>query len=92
MSNSLAINAVSGTLIKSHPKSFFQYYQLGSPMAKQLSGRNPTYSTGKYGESGYSRHPIQESVVILQTMLVGDQYLMSEIVCEKDYLEVLNNA
>jgi hypothetical protein len=32
--NSLSISAVSGSLQKSHPKSFFQSMHINSPMAK----------------------------------------------------------
>lgn len=66
MANKQTINAVSGTLAKSHPKSYFMLGHVNSRNTDRLMG-----------ESG--------SAIILQAMLVGDKYLMYEVVNRKDY-------
>lgn len=35
------INAVSGTLVKNHPNSFFKRFQLGSPYGKNVLSEEP---------------------------------------------------
>ena len=66
MSNRQTVNAVSGTLVKSHPRSYFM-----------LGHVNSTNTTSLMGQGG--------SKVVLQAMLVGDKYLMYEVVDKGDY-------
>lgn len=42
-SQSVQMNAVSGTIIKSHPKSQIRYCHLDSQLAGDLFGRNPSH-------------------------------------------------
>lgn len=74
------INAVSGTLVKNHPKSFFKRFQLGSPYGKNVLSEEPhIFEKGKYVEE-------KINVVVLQVMLAGgDDEIIAEIVREKDY-------
>ena len=75
--NNLKINAVSGILVKSHPKSFIVSYDIDSPRGKNLNETNPRIcKDGKL-----------KTCVIIQTMLVSDKRLMSEVVWLDDYLE-----
>lgn len=59
-------NAVSGTLVKSHPKSYF--------MLGHANSNNTSFLMGEF-----------RSTVVLQAMLIGDMYLMYEVVNEEDY-------
>ena len=75
--NNLKINAVSGTLVKSHPKSFIVSYDIDSTRGKNLNETIPQmHKDGRL-----------KTCVIIQTMLVSDKRLMSEIVWLDDYLE-----
>ena len=64
--NVQTVNAVSGTLVKSHPKSYFTLGHANSKSTDLLMGR---YNDG----------------VVLQAMLIGDMYLMYEVVDKNDY-------
>jgi len=66
MENKQVVNAVSGTLVKSHPKSYFMLGHVNSINTESLMGRGG-------------------SKVVLQAMLVGDKYLMYEVVDKGDY-------
>lgn len=66
VSNKQIVNSVSGTLVKSHPKSYF------------VLGHVDSRNTESLMWSGCSR-------VVLQAMLVGDKYLMYEVVDRGDY-------
>lgn len=67
-------NLPSGTLMKTHPKSWFKMYHLESPFANRL-----------HAEDG--------KTVILQSMLVGNKEVLSELVDKKEFLkEVANEA
>lgn len=64
--NNLKFNSISGTLVKTHPDSWFERYHLKSVKAdKRLSE-----------ESG---------IITLQTMVVGEMQVISEVVRHKDY-------
>ena len=99
--NSLNINAVSGMLVKNHPKSFMVQCQFGSKMADRLfNTENPYWLVPKNGYS-YSRWNkqrevngdkydyVDKDVVVLQTLLCGDDYVMCEIVFKEDWDELL---
>lgn len=64
--NVQTVNAVSGTLVKSHPKSYFMLGHANSKRTDSLMG-------------GYRDR------VVLQAMLIGDMYLMYEVVDKDDY-------
>lgn len=77
--NNLSISATSGTLIKSHPKSFTRVYQVNSEFSGQLNDINPNV---------YDRFARKNrECVVIQTMILGEHWLMSEIVWVSDYLE-----
>lgn len=70
-----SINAVSGTLAKNHPYSFFKRFHLNSEYAKKILGPTPMYTVG------YS----DIKAVVLQVMVVGDMEVVVEIVDEGKY-------
>lgn len=64
--NVQTVNAVSGTLVKSHPKSYF--------MLGHANSKNTDLLMGNWS-----------SKIVLQAMLIGDMYLMYEVVDKNDY-------
>ena len=73
--SSTNINAVSGTVVKNHPYSFFKRFHLDSEYAKKILGPTPMYTVG------YS----DIKAVVLQVMVVGDMEVLAEIVDEGKY-------
>lgn len=69
--NELNINAVSGTLIKSHPKSRIVRFHMKSGMADTAFSVKQPNINGK-------------NVVILQVMLCGEKELLVEYIREAD--------
>lgn len=82
--NKIDINAVSGTLTKTFDKSYFITCQIGSDQHKNIMNYNSTISrkTGKYS---YNNGWENIDVVIIQSMLCGDNYIMHELIDKKDY-------
>lgn len=70
-----SINAVSGTVVKNHPYSFFKRFHLNSEYAKKILGPTPMY-TVEYSDI---------KAVVLQVMVVGDMEVVAEIVDEEKY-------
>ena len=70
-----SINAVSGTLVKNHPHSFFKRFQLGSPYGKNVLSEQPhIHEEGRHGDD-------RVEVVVLQVMLAGgNDEIIAEIV------------
>lgn len=75
-----SINAVSGTLVKNHPYSFFERFHLTSDYAKDVLSKKPHFEE-KAGWQEYKDVPI----VVLQIMVVGDMEVVAEIVRKSDY-------
>lgn len=75
------INAVSGTLLKNHPRSFFKTLDMESQYGKNILSDDPHYYDEKrdFGDRTVK-------VVVLQAMLCGDNKVMCEIVEEKFYI------
>lgn len=75
-----SINAVSGTLVKNHPNSFFKRFQLGSPYGKNVLSEEPhIFEGGRHRDD-------RVEVVVLQVMLAGgDDEIIAEIVRKKEY-------
>ena len=72
------INAVSGTLRKSHPKSRIIVSEIRSDL-KIFNKKNPTLWMGNWDE---------QEIVILQIMLCGENKALVEFVEKKDFEEV----
>ena len=75
-SQSIDITAVSGTLTKNHPKSFFKRFQLGSKYCNTVLSSDPYYV------KDYKT----VKVIVLQVMLAGgNNEVIAEIVKKEDY-------
>lgn len=81
----LKINAVGGTLIKSHPKSFFIFSNYSNSRLFNVAGKSEILI--KHGINRPYDDEYEE-VVIIQSMLTGDNIVMCEIVKLEDYLNV----
>lgn len=79
------INAVSGTLSRTCEKSFFFSCGVGSSAFERLMTDEPHLSV-----KGWQSY-IRVHVVILQSMLMGDNRVMFELIKKSDY-EDLRNA
>jgi hypothetical protein len=80
----IKVNAISGTLIKSHPMSFIKSFHNNSELANNLFSSKPKYD--------FARKPFStdfQEVVVLQIMLTGadNHNMLAEIVKLKDYLQ-----
>ncbi len=76
-SQSVNINAVSGTIVKNYRKSFFVRFHIKSRMSDQLFSTNPTLSRGG------------NRVEVLQVMLCGDGECIAEVMWSDDFENTL---
>ena len=92
--NSVKINAVTGAILKNHPKSWFERFHLNSTRAKALfqeGGHKATkevWHKDSYSHMGgrYDHVPNPEKdITILQMVICGDMEVMAELVYTKDY-------
>lgn len=77
----LNINAVSGSILKNHPKSWFITFHLDSNYAKQIlvgGGHRARRNEYPYDDP-------EHDIIILQMMLCGDMQVIAECVYRKDY-------
>ena len=79
-----SINAVSGTLAKNHPYSFFRRFHLESKVAKRILSENPHYTKPSYEGQNYEYWK-EIPIVVLQIMVVGDMEVVAEIVEVDNY-------
>lgn len=91
----LNINAVGGTLVKTYRSSFFKRFNTKSEMAMQVfDSENPhilfveerlgeyNRTTGLFDEI---RNEEKRPVVVIQTMLCGNNELMAELMWKEDF-------
>lgn len=91
---SVKINAVSGGILKNHPKSWFERINLISDRAKQLltegghKARKECYEDNGY--RGYTRweNDRDNDIIILQMMICGDMEVIAECVHRSDYEQI----
>lgn len=74
-SQNVKINAVTGAILKNHPKSWFRTFHLNSPLAKALLSEDGQ-KDDLYGKKG---------IIVLQMVICGDMQVMAELVYAKDY-------
>lgn len=100
-SQSVKISAVSGTFVKSHPKSFFVFGQFGSEVLDKLAGHSPKYLKsskevwvdGAYHSRGHwSKENEWVDVIILQAMCAHQEYMMFELMFLEDWEASLNSV
>ena len=78
---SIKINAVTGAILKNHPKSWFERFHLNSSRANQL-----LVEGGHKFDSAYI-YKVEEygGITVLQMVICGDREVMAELVYTKDY-------
>lgn len=97
--NNFKINAVSGAILKNHPKSWFERFNLKSERAQALftegghKATNRRYVDGDFYSRGhyeYDPNP-DKDITILQMVICGDMEVMAELVYTKDYEMKIDN-
>ena len=92
--SNVKINAVTGAILKNHPKSWFERFNLKSERAKELFTEGGYKATKKvwrvnsYYRSGgeyVKEHDPEKDITILQMVICGDMEVMAELVYTKDY-------
>ena len=90
---SVKINAVTGTILKNHPKSWFERFHLNGDRAKQLlkegGDEGQEWKKGQYSNTGWLASAPEKAIVVLQMVLCGDMEVLAECVYKKDYEEGL---
>lgn len=94
------INAVTGAILRNHPKSWFEKFNLESERAKQLLVEGGHEAQKKeYYDTGYTNgfypsrmvHDPDKDIVILQMVICGDMEVLAECVYKKDLEEATTN-
>lgn len=78
-SQTLKINAVSGTIVKNYKDSFILRFHMKSEMADLILNRKPRLKEDDY------RGAKNKPVVVLQVMLCGEQELLAEVMWKEDF-------
>lgn len=84
------INAVTGAILKNHPKSWFERFNLNSNRAKSLL-REGGYKGEKRVQSEYFSDVFSvvdnpdNAITVLQMVVCGDMEVLAECVYTKDY-------
>ncbi len=77
----IKINAVTGAILKNHPKSWFERFHLDSYRAGQLL----VEGGHKFSDSYRYQAEKHGGITILQMVICGDREVMAELVYTKDY-------
>lgn len=89
----IKINAVTGAILKNHPKSWFERFHLNSERAKSLlceGGHSATKRT--YNDDfrcSMTEKDQENNIIVLQMVICGDMEVIAECVHEKDYRYVV---
>lgn len=95
--NNVNINAVTGAILKNHPKSWFERFNLNSPRANILLTEGGHHATKKeYKDNGqyydsYNVSDPDKDITVLQMVICGDMEVMAELVYTKDYEMKIEN-
>lgn len=89
----IKINAVTGAILKNHPKSWLERFHLNSERAKSLlceGGHSATKRTynNDFRCSMTEKDP-ENNIIVLQMVICGDMEVIAECVHEKDYRYVV---
>lgn len=85
------INAVTGAILKNHPKSWFERINLNSDRAKRLlkeggdKGEIKKWKEGRGMCSYYTVDDPDNAITVLQMVVCGDMEVLAECVYTKDY-------
>lgn len=80
-SQSIKINAVSGTIVKNYKESFILRFHMKSPLADKLLDVSPELKVP-------NTRSTYKPVVVLQVMLCGEQELLAEVMWKSDFDEL----
>ena len=91
--NNIKINAVTGAILKNHPKSWFERFNLNGNRAKELliegghKAFDQKYESSPLHPYGYTRNVEnpKKNITVLQMVICGDMEVMAELVYTKDY-------
>lgn len=93
--NNVKINAVTGAILKNHPKSWFERFHLNSQRANNLltegghkgTERKWSATNSRYKGDGYyyDKENPDKDIIVLQMVICGDMEVMAELVYAKDY-------
>ena len=86
--NNIKINAVTGAILKNHPKSWFERFHLKSERAKALLCEGGHKFNNNYYESDKR---IYKGITVLQMVICGDMEVMAELVYTSDYEVGIDN-
>ena len=98
---SVKINAVTGAILKNHPKSWFERFNLNSKRANELftegghKAKKEVWHSNTYHPNGGSYSKVDnpdKNITILQMVICGDMEVMAELVYTKDYETPINNT
>ena len=76
------INAVTGAILKNHPKSWFECFHLNSKRADRLLTEGG--DIGKRKEYPYDKEWQHKPITVLQMVICGDMYVVAECVYTED--------
>ena len=86
----IKINAVTGAILKNHPKSWFERFHLKSSRAEQLLTEGgdvgKEWTESSRGGRWQTRNP-EKAIIVLQMVICGDMEVMAELVYKKDYVQ-----
>ena len=80
--NNVKINAVTGAILKNHPKSWFERFHLNSERAKQLLIEGGHKFDRYYYKDKFEKY---NGITVLQMVICGDMEVMAELIYTKDY-------
>ena len=91
--SSIKINAVTGAILKNHPKSWFERFHLDSKRAKELFVEGGHHATKEVYDRQLhyyrTENTTEKDITILQMVICGDMEVMAELVYTKDYNAVV---
>ena len=76
------INAVTGAILKNHPKSWFECFHLESKRAARLLTEGG--DIGKRQEYPYNKEWLCKPITVLQMVICGDMQVLAECVYTED--------
>ena len=87
----IKINAVTGAILKNHPKSWFERFHLKSPRAERLLVEGGYRATKTVYSEDYrferKTSDPENDIIVLQMVICGDMEVMAELIYRKDYEE-----
>ena len=87
--NNIKINAVTGAILKNHPKSWFERFHLRSNRANELLVENGHHAKKTMYDDRYCLDRTvdapEKDITVLQMVICGDMEVMAELVYTKDY-------